>query len=476
MLAFACCQFLAAQSLREKEVEGNTADNNSPSGENNPPTGEAPFVVRNIVIEGNRKTKASIILREISFKPGDTYLLQDLVKKFENARQQLMNTALFHEVVVALKSFEGYNVDVLVKVRERWYIFPVPYIKPVDRNLNQWIVEQKASLDRVDYGVKLLYNNFTGRNDKLRFWLITGYTRQLVLTYDRPFIDRRMKWGMNVGVSVGKNHEINYNTIGDKQVFLKDDDYVRNFARAYGELTYRKKIRTKHRFGIAYTMEDVADTVLKLNPDYFSLGKDRIKFPELYYVMTYLNLDYNPYPTKGYAAEIGLFKKGIDKDMNSLQLVVKGSGNWPTGKKTFLSLNAYGTIKVPFDQPYYNRRLLGYADVFMQGYEYYVVDGVAGGYLKASFTRKLMNFSFNLPGTKKIQPLRVPINVYGRLYGNVGYIYDPSPGENSLSNKMLFSSGLGLDITTIYDFVLKLDWSFNQLGQNGIFFHRKSIF
>ena len=68
-----------------------------------------------------------------------------------------MNTALFHEVIVALKSFEGYKIDILVDVKERWYIFPVPYLKPVDRNLNQWIVEQKASLSRVNYGAKRFY-------------------------------------------------------------------------------------------------------------------------------------------------------------------------------------------------------------------------------------------------------------------------------------------------------------------------------
>jgi hypothetical protein len=41
---------------------------------------------------------------------------------------------------------------------------------------------------------------------------------------------------------------------------------------------------------------------------------------------------------------------------------------------------------------------------------------------------------------------------------------------------MLYSTGFGIDITTIYDFALKLDWSFNQLGQNGIFIHKKVIF
>src|SRR5678816_3005219 len=182
----------------------------------------APFIIRNIIIVGNRKTNPSVILREIPFKEGDHFQLQQLVTKFEDARRQLMNTALFHEVVVALKSFEGYNVDVLVEVKERWYIFPVPYFKVVDRNFNQWIVEHKASMDRVNYGVKLMYNNVTGYNDKLNIWFMSGYTRQISMNYDRLYFDNRMKWGAKFGFEKRKNREVNYNTINNKEVFLKD--------------------------------------------------------------------------------------------------------------------------------------------------------------------------------------------------------------------------------------------------------------
>ena len=158
---------------------------------------ENVFTVRNIDISGNKKTKESVILRELPFESGDTYILSELVKKFEEARKQLMNTVLFHEVVVALNKFEGNNVDILVAVKERWYLFPVPYIKFVDRNLNQWIVEQNAKLNRINYGVKVLYNNVSGRNDKMNLYLINGYTKQISLSYDRPYIDKKMKWGIN---------------------------------------------------------------------------------------------------------------------------------------------------------------------------------------------------------------------------------------------------------------------------------------
>src|SRR5215831_16973009 len=167
-----------------------------------------PFVVRNIIITGNRKTKSSVILREIPFKQGDHFQLQQLVTKFEDARRQLMNTTLFHEVVVALKGFEGHNVDVMVDVKERWYIFPVPYFKIVDRNINQWLVQNTASLDRVNYGIKLMYNNVTGYNDKLNIWLMSGYTKQISMNYDRLYFDKQMKWGAKFGFALGKNREV----------------------------------------------------------------------------------------------------------------------------------------------------------------------------------------------------------------------------------------------------------------------------
>lgn len=79
----------------------------------------------------------------------------------------------------------------------------------------------KASLKRVEYGAKLYYYNATGRNDKLKFLFINGYTKQLSFSYDRLYIDKKLKWGMKTGFAAGKNREINYNTINDKQVFIK---------------------------------------------------------------------------------------------------------------------------------------------------------------------------------------------------------------------------------------------------------------
>ena len=474
--------FIVAFSCTVKSLEAQTDLSQSPSVGINSESrsddpGAAPFVIRTIIITGNRKTKSSIILREIPFKSGDHFQLQQLVAKFEAARKQLMNTSLFHEVTVALKSFEGYYVDILVEVKERWYIFPVPYFKMVDRNINQWIVQHKASLERVNYGAKLIYNNVTGYNDKLNVWLMNGYTRQASMSYDRLYFDNKMKWGARIGLALGKNREVNYNTINNKEVFLKDtNNFINSFFRTNVEITYRRAVKTRHRFGIAYTDERVEDTIVKLNPKYFTPGYKRIRFPEIYYYMTFHNVDYIPYPLKGFEARINVGKKGFNHAMNMWELNLVTGNYWEILPKTYLSLVSAANLKLPFKQPFFNTRMMGYKELSMQGYEYYVIDGVAGGCLKAAFSRELFKFNIPLPKTKHQTINYIPFRIYGKIYGNTGYAYNPEPGLNSLNNRMLYSGGFGIDIVTFYDISVKLDWSFNQLGQNGIYLHKKTNF
>ncbi|MCZ2458549.1 MAG: hypothetical protein LC128_02890 [Chitinophagales bacterium] len=472
-LLFAC-PILKAQS-----IDGDTLSRPVPMADSQQTEhhNENLFIIRSIFITGNKKTKPDIILRELSFKQGDKYKLQDIVAKFQRARENLLNTSLFNDAIVALKSFEGYNVDVLVEVKERWYLFPLPYFRPIDRNLNQWIVEQHASLSRVNYGVKLLYNNATGRNDKLSVWLMSGYTHQFSFGYDRLYIDKALRWGMNVKFALGEKKEVNYNTIENKQAFIKDSSrYLQSFMDATIELTYRKAIKTRHRFGIGYHVQSISDTIAELNPSYYLNGRTHISYPEFFYTMNYYDLDYIPYPTSGYAAEVTLSKKGLDHVINAWQLNMQGSANWHLSKKTYFNLRSFSTIKLPFKQPFFNQGLLGYGDVFMQGYEYYVIDGVAGGYLKAAITRELVTVHGNFLKRQRDEPLRIPFRVFAKVYGNAGYIYNPQPGNNFLVNRMLYSGGFGIDILTYYDFTFKLEFTFNQLGKNGLFLHKKSNF
>lgn len=449
---------------------------NDPGIDSLPHSLEKKFIIRNIIFDGNRKTRDTILLRELPFKRGDAISLKNIPELFELAKTRILNLDLFQKGNVSVLLFDPPYIDIRVEVIEKWYLLPLPYFKPVDRNLNQWLFEKGASTARIDYGVKLLWDNVTGNNDKLRFYFITGYTRQLSFGYQRPYIDKRQKWGINVQVDVGKNHEVLYNTLHDKQQFIKDSGFLRNFFDSKLEFSYRKRIYTTHYFGLGMHSLRLGDTVFRLNPNVLKRNGEQLKYGEIYYRMRYQNVDYTPYPTQGHAAEIYLSKQGFNNDMNVWQLNVKSIGYWRLGRLSYYSIGASGTIKVPFKQPYYNQQLLGYGDMFLRGYEYYVIDGVAGGFVNASLATRLTNFSFSLP-FKRVFPEPVPLKIYSKIFGNAGYVYNPRPGPtNKMPNRLLFGGGIGFDIFTVNNFTLKVEFSYNHLGENGIYLQKKDIY
>ena len=431
------------------------------------------FIIGNIYIEGNKKTKSYIIERELPFKRGDSIMLPALVQGFEISRSQLMNTKLFNEVMVSLKSFRGYFVDIAITVKERWYIFPLPYLKPVDRNLTEWAT-QGLGLDRLNYGFKFTHYNFTGRNDKLKLWLITGYTKQIQFQYEQPFADKNLRHGYKVGFSYAFNKEINYQTISNQQHFIDTLSGSKRWNASI-EYTYRPKLRTIHSFRLGFVHQKVDSQILNLNPKYFNTVQNKISYPEISYSINYTKVDYIPFPLTGWSAEASLLKRGIRNDVSMWQLGTKITRSWRIYNKTFFGTQAFGTIRVPFDQPYINQRMLGYGDLYVRGLEKYVIDGVAATLLRQTLRYEL--FNFYVPTFLKSRSHdMVPFRIYPKAFFDFGYVYNKYFINNSLVNRPLYSAGIGVDIVSFYDFILRLDYSFNQLGQNGLFLHLKNEF
>src|SRR5215467_6379790 len=211
------------------------------------------YIIGDFYIHGNRVTKRYIIERELPFKKGDTMFMPDLIRAFEAAREHLINTRLFNDVIVSLKEFRGFTVDIQIDVKERWYIFPLPYVRPVDRNFTAW-AEKNYSLSRLDYGLRYSQYNFTGRNDYLRIWLITGYSNQVELAYDLPYVDKNLKHGFGFGFSYANVKELNVNTVNNQQEFINSDTipyaskYLREQLSVSLRYYYRPALKTRHLF------------------------------------------------------------------------------------------------------------------------------------------------------------------------------------------------------------------------------------
>ena len=195
---------------------------------------QAQYTIRAIDIQGNTKTKPYIILRELPYQQGSKITKDSLETLNTIAQNQLFNTSLFTEVKVASTEVDSSTIDIQIVVKERWYFFPLPYFRWVDRNFSQWWNEQHRSLDRVNYGINLKQSNVTGNNDRLVLGLITGYTHQALLRYSFPFIDRKLRFGTGFGFQYYTQKEMNYTTQNDKQVFLKTVDVIRSGSGQQG--------------------------------------------------------------------------------------------------------------------------------------------------------------------------------------------------------------------------------------------------
>ena len=246
---------------------------------------------------------------------------------------------------------------------------PLPYFKFIDANFNTWWVTYNHTLKRTNYGIKFLYNNVSGRNDKLTTWLVTGYSKQVAVKYERPFFDRQLKQGYQFFAGYSNQGDINYSTDKSKQQFLRPEDrsYLRKTLKIEGDYIYRPGLRVRHIVRAGYMYEQIADTVFALNPNYFGNGKTRASFPYIGYTFRYSNADYNFYPTKGLISETSILHKGVTKDMNLTQLTSINTYTIPVLPKTQIQIKEGGMLTCHSISPFIIKVCLVIMEIFSCG-------------------------------------------------------------------------------------------------------------
>ncbi len=448
------------------------------------------YNVRSVAITGNKKTKEYIILREVPFRQGTKMLSSQMEELIEQARVNVFNTQLFLEVIPLITAWDEKNVDISFEVKERWYLFPFPYFKLVDRNLNQWAVEQDHSLERVNYGLKLNWDNVSGRRDKLNFNFINGYTREYSIFYEQPYADKKLERGFLGGIFYKQSRQMSYATDSNKQVFFpannnQINEFVRTTFKAEAGFSLRKGVKHRHTFRLSYVSEAIPDTISRLIAGnslkgylpYFTDNRSKQQFGEFVYTYQYYNANNIVYPWKGFIFS-GIFtQRGLGaKGMNLWQFSGKAGQFFQVAPKTSISTVGYYLVKVPFMQPTYNIAAMGYGDFFLRGLEYYVIDGVQAGILKGTVRQEVLNLNVPTFFFKNEKYKKIPFKIVAKLYGDIGASHLPAYTNSILNNRFLYTYGAGIDILSYYDFVARIEYSFNQLGQKGLFLHARRDF
>ena len=319
-------------------------------------------IVQSVQFIGNKLTKNFIVFRELDFLPGDTIENEEFIRRLEQSKKNILNTSLFNFARIDLAYSDSNKVHVYVHLVERWYLFPVPIFEIDDNNFNTWWKDKDFS--RINYGMHVSHNNVRGRKERLSATAKFGFTERLRISYSIPYIDKKRRSGIGVGVSYNRLDQIVYNTFNNKRLQYKHEegDAIRNFSAGM-TYRYRKKIFDSHAVGLEYDYNNIVDTVRQLNPEYLGDNLRRTDYFSLFYNFTSDRRDSRNYPLVGSffnlnVKKFGLGFTGSPVDLLNVQMqyrkFVELKNRW------YAAGSVRGVLAANDNQPYLLRNGLGY--------------------------------------------------------------------------------------------------------------------
>jgi outer membrane protein assembly factor BamA len=445
-------------------------------------TGEMSyFIAGPISIKGNHITRPNIILRELKFKEGDTLRIADLPKTLQHAKENIFNTRLFNFVTLDTSVDPVNNLlNFSIEVIERWYIWPIPFLQVSDQNFNAWW--QTRDFSRLTYGVDLTFFNVRGRNETLRIMTHFGFNQKYGFTYRIPYVNKRETIGIGFGGDMEINHQVAVKTQDNQPYYYNDPGtYPKQLTYAYAEFLYRPNIYVIHTFRLAYSHYYFQDTVLHM-PGYSLTGDNNQDFVTFWYQYKNDHRDVQFYPLRGWYFDVEFSHSMPFRIAHNTYVKSLFRKYFRLQERWYYAFSFLGKISFEEQQPFYLERGLGYGREFVRGYEYYVEDGQHFGLLKNQ-----LKFAI-IPGrVEKITFIRtskfntIPLALYANVFVDMGYVYayqqlaylqnDLNIPFNSLQNAFMLGYGLGLDFTTYYDVVIRLEASLNLMGKPGIYIH-----
>jgi outer membrane protein assembly factor BamA len=435
------------------------------------------IVIREISIEGNNKTKDRIILRELSFHTGDTISVNDIEKMLLLSKNRIFNTGLFVSTHLELTG-DSLNKILFIRLKERFYTYPIPIFELADRNFNEWWQQRGHDIHRTNIGINFQQKNVRGRNETLRIKGQGGFTKKVEVGYYIPYLNKNQKTGLSFIASYSMNKQVAYKTSNHKLTYLENNpENLRKLFYSTLTLSHRSKFYQTHFLSLSFFYNTIADTIATLNPRYFLRGKTTQRYFSLKYTFIKDFRDIAYYPLKGSYLKLEAEKLGLGfDDIDQINFRAEYSRFFKLGKKFFLAAGVKQKLSWPYIQPYYNFKSMGYGKDYVSGYELYVIDGQHFSLAKLNLKYQL--FSTNL----RIDPLpfkqfrTVPFAIYLKAYSDAGYVVDHTfnPENTKLANKFLLGGGLGLDFVTYYDLVFRVEYSINRMQQHGFFLHMRA--
>ncbi|MFB9211617.1 hypothetical protein ACFFUR_07355 [Echinicola jeungdonensis] len=432
--------------------------------------------VNNIFIIGNEKTQKNIILREMDIVTDTTYPWDEFINLLLADQKKIYNLQLFTSVEVTPLFVGEEEIELLISVKERWYVIPSIILDLADRNFSEWWINQGRDLSRVVYGLRLSHNNVGGRNEKLKILGQLGFTQAFDLVYSIPYIDKEQLHGLAVRFTYNTNKTIAVKSAFNKQVFYKNEneDILRKSLNTSLQYTYRGSFYNFHYLTFGYSNTSIHEEVLEQNPNYFLHDGTRLKFFYAGYNYRHDRRDNVAYATDGELLSMGINRYGLisSDNVNETEISFMANKYFRLSDKFHFVSGLTGSTYLGPTQPYTLIRGVGYSPNFIRGFEVNVIEGQQTVVHKNSFRYKFLDVELDISKLMPIEEFSTfPIRAYLSTNFDQGYVNDRNniPENAALTNSYLYGYGLGIDLITFYDQVFRFEYSINSQGIGNFF-------
>ena len=400
-------------------------------------TGNYTVKIDTIVIMGNNITEGFVILRELTFKQGDTLTYK---QAFYN-KERVYSLDIFNQVKIFPVSYKN-KIIAVIDVVESWYIWPIPFAELKNGDWN-----------KISYGIDLAVKNFRGMNETVRIKAGLGYDPSLTLDYIIPIL--------NYNQNIYFDAQLSYNSVENKSI-IAEQKYGAVFDQKMinAQITFGKRISLFHNISVTAGYNYIETPMYVSGINASDQRIDRLLFLGAGYA--YDTRDLAQFPRNGIYSSINFLMKGLGLNDINYQVYTFDFREYRPlfwdiiGKWRFTSRLTSGKAI-----PYYDYSVLGYQER-IRGYLHDVLEGNDYYLTSLEFFHPLVkdidiNLDF-IPIVPK-QFLSYRIALYTEIFADAGAV---KQRDRSLGIRD-FDSGYGFGFTFLilpYN-ILRIELAFN---------------
>lgn len=442
-----------------------------------------------IELEGARRTRPAVVLRELPFRRGERLPLAGLGQALERARSNLYNLGLFTQVELIPLLGAG-ELRLRIVLHERWYLFGSLYLDSEERNSFDFVgALRQRDLSRWVYGGYLSWRNFSGRNERLVLRAQGGFSQRLWLRYDLPSLFARRWIDLRLRFSAAREQSLLLGAAGGLPQWdgLISQPLQRTWQAKAGLMKHYSPYRSLYVEGgfLYFRLSDSLPALLSRAglAAYLPGEGSEAAYPSLVFHLADDRRDWRAFPLSG--VKWHLFGRVAGPPLRGsvafAKLSAALSAYQPLGRRWNLAGSLYALHTAGRQIPFFEKTALGISrseflgqQDELRGYEPYLLAAsdlaMAKAELKFALLRRQVLALEGLP----LRAFRqASAGAYLCLFTEHAWLRDRSAvaPDPRFDRQWLGSAGAGLSLLGPYDLLLRLEYSRNRHGRGGIYVH-----